>query len=157
MIPRITQTVDLSGMERFLGRLEDELAIAVEQAAGRVQEKAQLAAPRDTGALAASIFTHLYGSSKFAAAKAAAQARRPGGKFIDAPEPPSDPYEALIAAGMDYAYFVEFGRITQGKGDLGEGPAQFHGGALFMAGAREAARGILIDEIQDALRRARSR
>jgi len=154
LIPRVTQVVDLSGLDRLLGRLERELAVAVEQAAGRTQEKAMMAAPVDTGALQASIFTHLYGRNGYSAAKAAAQARRPGGLFIEMPEPPSSPYEALIAAGMDYAYFVERGRMVGGTSGLGAGPPMFQGGALFMAGAREASRGILADEVRDALRRA---
>ena len=105
----ITVEFDDSGLSRLTDRLEAELAKAVAASAFVVEDLAKMNAPVDTGALQASLYTRTAAASGFSDSVLASSARRPGTEFVrEAPRPASS-LEAIVAAGVHYATYVEFG------------------------------------------------
>lgn len=126
----IVVEVDTSGFENFSMQLPIEIEQAVRRGAFFVQSQASILAPVDTGALRASIYTETFSASARASALATArslwaarhltivegeseEARNVRTALLapvaPAPDPPQSPFEAVVAAGMEYAVYLEYG------------------------------------------------
>jgi HK97 gp10 family phage protein len=93
--------VDTRGIEQFAQGLEDELSKLVRKTAFAIEGDAKTRAPVDTGALRASIYT---------VTSDGGSSRVPQGVEAAGPvERPSSPTEAVVAVGVNYAPYVEYG------------------------------------------------
>lgn len=126
----IVVEVDTTGFERFSEKLPSEIEQAVRSAAFFLEGQASVLAPYDTGALKASIYTDTFTSSGRERALATARALWAArhlqvvegesdearmsraslfAPIAPAPDSPKSPFEAVVAAGMEYAIFLEYG------------------------------------------------
>jgi hypothetical protein len=123
----IVVEVDTSDFERFSVKLPLEIEQAVRRSAFFLEGHASLLAPYDTGALKASIYTDTFVSTERERAIATARALWAArhlqvvegdaseerasalGPIAPAPDSPRSPFEAVVAAGMEYAIYLEYG------------------------------------------------
>jgi HK97 gp10 family phage protein len=142
----LSSKIDLSGLERFTDNLVPRLGQAVRQTAFAIEFDAKQNAPVDTGALRASIYTSTNQRSGYdeAVAQAVSRAMGEGDTLIQpAPEAPQpeDELNAIVAVGVHYAPYVEFGTH--------KAPAQ-----PFLTPAAEQNRPFFRELVRDALREA---
>ena len=105
----IIADIDVTGLDDLANRLESELAKAVAASAFLIESHAKLAAPVDTGALRASIYTSTWNGSQWSGAAASASALRSGVTILADIGKPSSNLEAIVAVGVHYAAHVEYG------------------------------------------------
>ncbi len=109
----IIADIDVTGLESLANRIEAELAKAVAASAFLIEAHAKLAAPVDTGALRASIYTSTWNGSQWSGAAASASALRSGVTILADIGKPSSNLEAIVAVGVHYAAHVEYGTFRQ--------------------------------------------
>lgn len=109
----ITADIDVTGLDDLANRIESELAKAVAASAFLIEAHAKLAAPVDTGALRASIYTSTWNGSQWSGAAASASALRSGVTILADIGKPSSNLEAIVAVGVHYAAHVEYGTFRQ--------------------------------------------
>lgn len=109
----ILADIDVTGLDDLANRLESELAKAVAASAFLIEAHAKLAAPVDTGALRASIYTSTWNGSQWSGAAASASALRSGVTILADIGKPSSNLEAIVAVGVHYAAHVEYGTFRQ--------------------------------------------
>lgn len=109
----IIADIDVTGLDDLANRLESELAKAVAASAFLIESHAKLAAPVDTGALRASIYTSTWNGSQWSGAAASASALRSGVTILADIGKPSSNLEAIVAVGVHYAAHVEYGTFRQ--------------------------------------------
>lgn len=97
-----------SRFPRIAGRLKTELQQAIDETARLVVTLARAAAPVDTGALRASIHYVSLKRNTYHGAVATAQSHRPGVQIFPEVRPQGD-LEAVVAVGVNYGIFLEFG------------------------------------------------
>lgn len=85
----------------------------VRKAAFDIQALAAVLAPVDLGALKSSIYVVTSKDSDYAAHAAAAASLRPGATVLPEVEAPKSPTQAIVAVGMDYGIYQEFGTVYQ--------------------------------------------
>jgi hypothetical protein len=171
----ITMDLDLSALKEMDQTLERECSMALRKAAFLLQRHAARLAPRDTGALAASIYVVTHKSDGRAAALLTAKAAA-GAKDLTfaAPTPEVGALEAVVAVGVSYGVYVEYGHMARrgtaslrpragrigAKVAAGETPYYQAGaytlvpGYLFMTQAAELTRPYFEAWIADALKQA---
>lgn len=110
---RIQATYEMKGAEKLRGELDGRGQAIVKKAAFDIERNAKERAPVDTGALRSSIYTVLgWGGSGYGKAKGDAQSRRKDAKILT--EIPAQGLEAVVAVGVEYGIYVEFGTRRMG-------------------------------------------
>lgn len=130
--------VNVAALDQLAKRIQTNLAKAVAKTAFQIEQDAKEAAPVDTGALRASIFTVTSGSTGQAAAMAGAGFMRPGVPAARWDGQPSSPFEAFVVVGVEYGIYQEFGAAGR--------PGRF-----YLTGAGAQNRAFFEGEVRKAL------